>query len=65
NHQTTRVVWIFHRVIPNLVLRTVGIMRRVHRAFKAFDDPDGDLTQFVEQRIFLGVISSYCHGRAA
>jgi hypothetical protein len=40
-------------------------MRRVHRAFEAFDDPDGDLTQFVEQRIFLGVISSYCHDRAA
>jgi hypothetical protein len=28
-------------------------MHRVHRAFKAFDDPDQDLTQFIEIRIFL------------
>jgi hypothetical protein len=48
NHQTTRVVWIFHRVIPNLVLRNVGIMRLAHRAFKVFDHPDLDLTQFIE-----------------
>jgi hypothetical protein len=41
NHQSTRVVWIFHRVVSGLVLRTVGVMRRVHRAFEAFDDPDG------------------------
>jgi hypothetical protein len=42
----------FHRVIPSLVLKTVGVMHRVHRAFEAFDDPDRDLTWFVEQRIF-------------
>jgi hypothetical protein len=34
------------------VLRTVGVMHQVHRAFKAFDDLDRDPTQFVEQRIF-------------
>jgi hypothetical protein len=39
------------------VLRTMGVMRRVHIAFKAFDDPDRDLARFVELRIFLGVIS--------
>jgi hypothetical protein len=27
-------------------------MRRVHRAFEAFDALDWDLTRFVEQRIF-------------
>jgi hypothetical protein len=42
----------FHRVIPNLVLKTVGIMRRVSRAFEAFDDPDQDLAQFIELRGF-------------
>jgi hypothetical protein len=35
------------------VLKIVGVMHRVHRAFKVFDDPDQDLTQFVEQKIFL------------
>jgi hypothetical protein len=30
---------------------TVGIMRRIHRAFEDFDDPDQDLTYFTEQRI--------------
>jgi hypothetical protein len=34
------------------VLRTVGVMHQVYRAFEAFDDPDRDLTQFVEQMIF-------------
>jgi hypothetical protein len=34
------------------VLKTLGVMRRVHRAFKAFDDPDQDLTQFIESRVF-------------
>jgi hypothetical protein len=53
NHQTTRVVWIFHRTIPNLLLRTVGIMRLAHRAFEVFDHPNLDLTRFVEQSIFL------------
>jgi hypothetical protein len=35
------------------VLRTVGIMHRVHKAFEAFDDSDRDLTRFIELRIFL------------
>jgi hypothetical protein len=52
NHQTTQEVWIFHWMIPNLVLRTVGVMCLTHRAFKVFDHPNVDLTQFVEQRIF-------------
>jgi hypothetical protein len=52
NHQTTRVVLIFHSVIPNLVLRIVGVMRLAHRAFEVFDHSDLDLTRFVEQRIF-------------
>jgi hypothetical protein len=43
---------------PNLVLRTVSVMRRVHSAFKAFDDLDRDLARFIELRIFPGVISS-------
>jgi hypothetical protein len=30
----------------------VGVMHRVHRVFEAFDNPDWDLTRFVEQRIF-------------
>jgi hypothetical protein len=34
------------------VLKTVGVMRRVRRAFKAFDDLDQDLAQFIELRIF-------------
>jgi hypothetical protein len=51
-HQTTRVVWIFHWVIPNLVVRIVGVMHLAHRAFDVFDHPDLDLTRFVEQRIF-------------
>jgi hypothetical protein len=49
NYQSARAVWIFHRVVPNLVLRTLGIMRRVHKTFEAFDDPNQDLTHFVEQ----------------
>jgi hypothetical protein len=52
NHQTTRAVWIFHRAILNLVLRTVAVMCLAHRAFKVFDHPDLDLTWFVEQMIF-------------
>jgi hypothetical protein len=51
NYQSTQAVWIFHRVVPSLVLRTVGVMRRVHRAFEAFNNLDQDLTRFVEQRI--------------
>jgi hypothetical protein len=55
---STQAVWIFHRVVPNLVLRTVSVMRRVHSAFEAFDDPDWGLARFIELRIFPGVISS-------
>jgi hypothetical protein len=39
-------------VIPNLVLKIVGVMRLVHRAFKVFDHLDLDLTWFIEQMIF-------------
>jgi hypothetical protein len=39
-------------LIPNIVLKTVGVMHLAHRVFKVFDLPDLDLTQFVEQRIF-------------
>jgi hypothetical protein len=52
NRQSTQVVWIFHRVVPSLMLRNVGVMHRVRRALEPFEDPDRDLTQFVEQRIF-------------
>jgi hypothetical protein len=45
-------------MIPNLVLRTVGIMRLAHRAFEVFDHSDLYLTQIVEQRIFPSVIRS-------
>jgi hypothetical protein len=38
-------------VVPILVLKTVGIVCRVHRTFKAFDDLDRDLAQFVEPRV--------------
>jgi hypothetical protein len=38
-------------MIHNLVLRTVGVMRLAHRAFKVFDHPNLELTRFVEQRI--------------
>jgi hypothetical protein len=51
NHQTTLVVWIFHWVISNIVLRTIVIMRLAHRVFEAFDHPDLDLTRFVEWKI--------------
>jgi hypothetical protein len=42
-HQPARAVWIFHQVVSSLVLKTVGILRLVHRAFEAFNDPDWDL----------------------
>jgi hypothetical protein len=42
----------FHQVVPNLVLKTVGIMCRVQRTFKVFDDSDQDLARFVEPRAF-------------
>jgi cell division protein FtsW (lipid II flippase) len=41
----------FHRVVPSLVLKTVGIVSWVHRTFKAFDNSDRDLAQFVEPRL--------------
>jgi hypothetical protein len=47
NDQTSMVVWIFHQTIPNLVLRTVGILHLAHRAFDVFDHPDLDLNQFL------------------
>jgi hypothetical protein len=50
NHQTTQVVWIFHRTIHNLVLWTVGVMHLAHKAFEVFDFLNMDLTRFVEQR---------------
>jgi hypothetical protein len=34
------------------VLRTVSVVRQVHRAFETFDDSDQDLARFVELRIF-------------
>jgi hypothetical protein len=34
------------------VLMTIGIMRRVRRAFETFDDPDRDLAHFIESRVF-------------
>jgi hypothetical protein len=40
NHQSTRVVWIFCQVIPNLVIRVVGVMHLAHRAFEVFDHLD-------------------------
>jgi hypothetical protein len=51
-HQPARAAWIFYRVVPSLVLNTVCIMRRVHRAFETFDDPDWDLAQFIGSRVF-------------
>jgi hypothetical protein len=51
-YQHAPVVWIFHQVVPSLVLKTVGIMCRVCRAFEAFDDLDLNLAQFVELRVF-------------
>jgi hypothetical protein len=51
-HQLAQSVWIFHRVVLILVLKIVGIIRRVHKAFEVFDDPDQDLAQFIESRVF-------------
>jgi hypothetical protein len=42
----------FHQVVPNLVLKIVGIVCQVRRAFEAFDDSDRDLAQFVKLRVF-------------
>jgi hypothetical protein len=51
-YQPAQAIWIFHRVVPNLVLKTVSVMCRVCRAFEAFDDQYQDLAQFVELRLF-------------
>jgi hypothetical protein len=51
-YQPAQAVWIFHQVVPSLILRTVSIVHRFHRAFEAFDDSDRNLAQFVELRIF-------------
>jgi hypothetical protein len=40
-------------VIPNLVLRTVGVMHLAHIAFEVFDHLDLDLTWLVDLRFFL------------
>jgi hypothetical protein len=50
-YQPTQVVWIFHHVAPSLVLKTVGILCRVPRAFEAFVDSNQNLAQFVELRV--------------
>jgi hypothetical protein len=34
------------------MLKTVGVVRQVRRAFEAFDNSDRDLAQFVELRVF-------------
>jgi hypothetical protein len=65
-HQPTQAVQIFHRVVFSLVLRTVNVMHRVHRGFKAFDDPDQDLARFVELWFFPRCNQFLVpHGRAA
>jgi hypothetical protein len=56
-HQPTQGVWIFHRVVPSLVLKTVGIMCRVRRAVEAFEDPDRALLSLLSQGFSIGVIS--------
>jgi hypothetical protein len=42
----------FHQVVPNLVLKAMGIKCRAHRAFKVFDVLDRDLAQFIKPRVF-------------
>jgi hypothetical protein len=51
-YQAAQVVWIFHHVARSLVLKTMGIVCRVHRAFDTFDDSYRNLAQFVELRVF-------------
>jgi hypothetical protein len=51
-YQSAQAVWVFHRVVPSLVLKTVSVMRQVRRAFKAFDDLDQNLAQFIKLRGF-------------
>jgi hypothetical protein len=51
-HQPAQAIWISHQIAPSLVLKTVGIICRVRRAFKAFVDLDQNLDQFVKLRVF-------------
>jgi hypothetical protein len=51
-YQPTQTVWIFHQVVPSLLLKTVGIMCQVRRAFEAFEDSDHNHAQFVDLRVF-------------
>jgi hypothetical protein len=51
-HQTAEIVRIFHRIVSSLVLKTVGVVRRVLRAFNTFDNPDRYIAQVIELRIF-------------
>jgi hypothetical protein len=51
-YQPSRALCFFHQVALSLVLKTVGIMCRVHRVFEAFDDLDQNLAQFVKLRVF-------------
>jgi hypothetical protein len=57
-YQPARAVWIFHPVAPSLVLKTVGIVCQIRRAFETFDDSDRNHAPFVELRVFPDVISS-------
>jgi hypothetical protein len=43
-------------VVPNLVLKTMGIMCQVRRTFKVSDDSYQDLAQFVGLRVSPDVI---------
>jgi hypothetical protein len=51
-HKPTWAAWIFHGVVPSVVLKTVDVIYHVRRAFEAFDDPDQDLAQFIDARVF-------------
>jgi hypothetical protein len=42
-------------VVPDLVLRIVGVMHFAHRAFEAFTHLTLDLALFVEPRVFPSV----------
>jgi hypothetical protein len=46
------------------VLKTVGVMHQVRRAFEAFDDLDQDLTPFIELRVFPKCDQFECRDRA-
>jgi hypothetical protein len=51
-HQTAQSVRNFHEIVLSLVLKSMGIMCPICRAFEAFDNPDRDLSQFVKLMIF-------------